>query len=287
MKWTQDRLSRLAGPILEFLSAGNEAFQCSDRGRANQWVGIGQGTQSRSDRRFVRLRLHPVQCGCSNDGWMHAARFDQSPSGLGRIRVILPGSSQKLREMETSRRAIGFRVPFLNMFQSPTIHFSQSLPDLLVLPRGDNPVRVLPAFVGTVSGGKFSFGRFLFEIGPVEMTLRAGIGRSPVNGEVGARDAEAMVMPGIHFHVDVFPHVATDAGGSRRTGAVLVMCRRVVSAGRMLVTGGTDLIARRFQSGRMRIMAITAANLFVVHLALHEAAVLVDFIQNLTIRKIG
>ncbi len=79
-----------------------------------------------------------------------------------------------------------------------------------------------------------------------------------------------MVAARIDLHVRRLGHVAFDTQGARRSGLVVMMRRSVVLAGRMLVARRTDLIAGVLQSRRMRIVAIAAANVVVVHLALDE-----------------
>ncbi len=82
-------------------------------------------------------------------------------------------------------------------------------------------------------------------------------------------------------------HVAIDAHRSRGARLVMMMRRHIVFAGGMLVTRCARLVARMFQLQRMRIMAIGAADALVVHLALNERTVDVDFVLDLSVGVIG
>ena len=62
-----------------------------------------------------------------------------------------------------------------------------------------------------------------------------------------------------------------------------MMIRAVILTRRMLMTGGTELVALMFDASRMRIMTVRTTNPLVIHLALDEGAVNVNFIKYLTI----
>ncbi len=57
-----------------------------------------------------------------------------------------------------------------------------------------------------------------------------------------------MIAPRINKHVVRFGHVARDALCAGRTGLVVVVCRNVVFARRVLVAGGAELVAFMLQS---------------------------------------
>ena len=65
-----------------------------------------------------------------------------------------------------------------------------------------------------------------------------------------------------------------------------MMIRAVILTRRMLMTGGTELVALMFDASRMRIMTVRTTNPLVIHLALDKRSVNVNFIQDLSIRMV-
>ncbi len=63
--------------------------------------------------------------------------------------------------------------------------------------------------------------------------------------------------------------------------------RRVVLGWVMRVTRRAHLIALIFESGRVRVVTVGAANALMIHLALNKRSVHIDFIQNLAVGIVG
>ncbi len=67
---------------------------------------------------------------------------------------------------------------------------------------------------------------------------------------------------------------------------MMMMRGDVVLPGRVLMTRGASLVARMLQFQRMRVMAIGTANSLVVHPALDERSIHVNFVLDLAIGKV-
>ena len=89
------------------------------------------------------------------------------------------------------------------------------------------------------------------------MALCAGVGRPDRHCEIGTRDADAVIAPLVHLHVDFRGHVAIDALGA---GAALLMMRmlRDIEFGRKMALRA-EPIALLAQRQTVRLMAIGAA----------------------------
>ena len=118
----------------------------------------------------------------------------------------------------------------------------------------------------------------------VGMAVVAGIGRAELDGQIRARNAEAMIVPPIDHHVGARRHVARGAGERRVYPLVAVMrCGRVF-VGRVALQA--DAVAGRAQLGAMRLVAIAAGDAGREHLALLERAVVVDLVEHLPVGMI-
>ena len=96
-----------------------------------------------------------------------------------------------------------------------------------------------------------------------------------------------MISPRIDFHVRRLRHVAIDALCPGRTFFVMMVIERIKTTRGMGVAGSAKLVPLVLELEIVRIVAIGAANPFVEHLALAKRAVLIHFVENLTIRVIS
>ena len=110
----------------------------------------------------------------------------------------------------------------------------------------------------------------------VGVTVVAGVGRAELHGQIGTRNAEAVIVPLIDHHVGARRHVARRAGERRAPpshggGArPRHICRRRDIAGRRR--------RRRTKLGAVRLVAVAAGDAGREHLALLERAVVVDLV---------
>ena len=128
----------------------------------------------------------------------------------------------------------------------------------------------------------------------VGMAVGAGVGRAG-GREVRPRHPEAVVAPAVDPHVGPLDHVAGTAFGARAAGGVEMVRRIVVGraaqrrkprvAGRRMALGA-DRVALGAQLGRVRIVAVRAADAARVHPRLQERAELVVLVEDLAVRVV-
>jgi hypothetical protein len=112
----------------------------------------------------------------------------------------------------------------------------------------------------------------------------ARVRRAQSHRQIGSRDANAMVVSGVDFHVRRVGHVTRRALRSRTSSRVKVVGWRV-ERGRPM-TPGARSIAGRAELLRMRVVTIRARHAGMVHPALEERAVVVDLVPLLSIREV-
>ena len=126
-----------------------------------------------------------------------------------------------------------------------------------------------------LGGGSRPFRRF------VDVAVVAGIGCVEFDGQIGARDSKAMIVPPIDAHVRAHGHVAGGASERRHHPLVAVVRNSHILVGRMALQA--DAISCRPKLRAMRLMAIAAGDAGREHLALLEWAVVVDLVQHLPV----
>ena len=122
-------------------------------------------------------------------------------------------------------------------------------------------------------------------VGPVRtligVALVAGIGRACAHRKIRPRDAHTVIPPRIDPHVKLARHVAVHAGAPGRCELVSVVGGVVVGAGQM--TLGTHAVAFHHQLIAVRVMAVGAGHAGLMHLALDERTVDVNFVADLPV----
>ena len=116
------------------------------------------------------------------------------------------------------------------------------------------------------------------------MALVAGIRYAEFKREPGFRNPKAVVVPVVNNHVGLDRHVAIHTGSTRPALFMPVMFRAVIR--RVYVALGTKLVVIRPYSVAVGIMAIGANDTCLVHLALQERTIHINFVIDLPIRKI-
>ena len=113
------------------------------------------------------------------------------------------------------------------------------------------------------------------------MTLRARVRRPERNREIRARNADTVIAPHVDDHVRLRRHVAVDALGAGAARLVVMVLRHVEFCRHVALTA--QRVAVRMQLGAMRVVAIGAGDARVIHAALQERAVFVDFAVDLPV----
>jgi hypothetical protein len=115
------------------------------------------------------------------------------------------------------------------------------------------------------------------------VAVGAGVVGLKLVGQIGAWNAEAVIVPLIDHHEGPLRHMAGHA--TDRRGDALVMIMRGTSVG-IGVALQADLVARELQLGTVRIVTIAAGDAGRVHPALLERAVIIDLIEHLPVRLV-
>ena len=76
------------------------------------------------------------------------------------------------------------------------------------------------------------------------VTLVAGVGSAQLDRQIGARDSQAVIAPGVDSHVSLGRHVALHAGRPFAANLVVVMARNIVLG--FQVTLGAEFVAFEF-----------------------------------------
>ena len=95
-----------------------------------------------------------------------------------------------------------------------------------------------------------------------------------------------MITPRVALHISCFGHVALDTGGAGRVNFVLMVAWEIVLARVMCMAGRTQFIAFDLYLCGMGVVAVRTLDALVIHLALNEGPVNIDFIHDLTIGMI-
>ena len=108
-------------------------------------------------------------------------------------------------------------------------------------------------------------------------------------------NAEEVVAARVHDHVVPLLHVAGDALGARRAGRVVMVRggvvllrrqRRKARIGMRLMAAHAERIPLGAERRGVRVVTIGAANAALIHLALPERAVFVDFVVDLPVGEV-
>ena len=78
-----------------------------------------------------------------------------------------------------------------------------------------------------------------------------------------------------------------DTHGTGSSRDVMMMRGHVILTGCMLVAGSACFVTGRFQFQRVRVMAIGTPDSLMIHLALNERSINVNFIFDLAISEVG
>ena len=115
----------------------------------------------------------------------------------------------------------------------------------------------------------------------VAVTVIAGVGRAELHGQIGTRNAEAVIVPLVDHHVGARRHVTRRAGERRVRRRMAVVRDRGIFVGG--VTLQADAVSRRTKLGGVRLVTIAAGDAGSEHFALLERAVVVDLVQHLPV----
>lgn len=115
----------------------------------------------------------------------------------------------------------------------------------------------------------------------VGMTVVAGVRRSELYREIGAPDAEAVIVPLIDDHVGPGGHVARRTAGGGVNPLVMAMRDGNVFIGGMALQA--DAATGQVKLCGMRLMAIAAGNAGRKHSALLEGTVIIDLVLHLSV----
>jgi hypothetical protein len=113
------------------------------------------------------------------------------------------------------------------------------------------------------------------------MALSTGIRTAHCDREIGARDAQAVILPGVDHHVVLRRHVAGDALCALAANRMVVVIGHIELDSR--VAAGTQRIAFGTQFLGMRLVTIHAGHPVLMHPALQERAPDVHLFALLTI----
>ena len=113
------------------------------------------------------------------------------------------------------------------------------------------------------------------------MAVVAGVGRAELHGQIGTRNAEAVIVPDVDHHVGARRHMARRAGERRVRRRMAVVRDRGIFIGG--VTLQADAVSRRTKLCGVRLVTIAAGDAGREHLALLERAVVVDLVQHLPV----
>ena len=113
------------------------------------------------------------------------------------------------------------------------------------------------------------------------MACGAGVRTAGHQRQVGPWNAHAVIPAGIDPHVNLGRHMALDTLGAGTGDLVSVVGGVVIGAGQVALA--TDAVALGDQLVAVRVVAVGADHTRLVHLALDEGAVDIDFIPNLSV----
>ena len=117
--------------------------------------------------------------------------------------------------------------------------------------------------------------------GLVAVTVVAGVGGAKLHGQIGTRNAEAVIVPLVDHHVGARRHVARRAGERRVRRRMAVVRERGIFVGGVALQ--TDAVTRRTKLGGVRLVTVAAGDAGREHPALLERAVVVDLVQHLPV----
>src|SRR6476661_1433731 len=102
----------------------------------------------------------------------------------------------------------------------------------------------------------------------VGMAIVTSVGRTELDGQIGPRDTEAMIVPPVDPHISARGHMTGDAPERRAHRLMAVMCDRRILIGSVALSA--DAVTWRPKFGAMRLMAIAARHAGCEHLTLLE-----------------
>ena len=118
----------------------------------------------------------------------------------------------------------------------------------------------------------------------VGMAGIAGVRRPELDREVRPGNAQGVIVARVDDHVGSRRHVAGGAADRRIDALVPAMRGDGVFVGGVALQA--DAVARQFELGAVRIVAVAAGDAFGEHLALLERPVIVDFVLHLPVGEI-